>query len=133
MSDISLVKEWFRYAHNDLIVAKHSFEDLHPRQTDIAAFHSQQCAEKALKGFLIYHDIVYPKNHHLKEICAMCGQIDPSFSAIETLCAHLTPFAVVARYPDELAPEESIAKAAIEKAQEVYDFCFGKIPELQPK
>jgi hypothetical protein len=51
-------------------------------------------------------------------------------SAVETLCAHLTPFGVAARYPEDLAPKESIARAAIEKAQKVYDFCFSKIPEL---
>ena len=54
MSDINIVKEWFRYSHNDLISARHLFEDLHPKQTEIASYLSQQCAEKALKGFLIY-------------------------------------------------------------------------------
>jgi hypothetical protein len=61
----------------------------------------------------------------------VCKQIDPSFDAIETICAHLTPFAVTARYPEELSPEESITKAAIEKAQGVYDFCVVKISGLQ--
>jgi HEPN domain-containing protein len=131
MSGIDVVKEWFRYALNDLISARHLFEDLYPKQIEIASYLSQQCAEKALKGFLVYHDVAYPRIHDLKVVCAMCEQIDPSFDAIKTICAHLTPFAVAARYPEELSPDENITKAAIEKAQNVYDFCIAKIAELQ--
>jgi HEPN domain-containing protein len=131
MSDINIVKEWFRYSHNDLISARHLFEDLHPKQTEIASYLSQQCAEKALKGFLIYHDVVYPRTHDLKVVCNMCKEIDSTFDMIEAICAHLTPFAVVARYPEELSPGENIARTAIEKAQGIYGFCVAKIPELQ--
>ncbi|MCL1930189.1 MAG: hypothetical protein FWF55_00095 [Treponema sp.] len=35
MSEPDMVKEWFRYAHNDLTVAKHCFEDLHPKNKNI--------------------------------------------------------------------------------------------------
>jgi HEPN domain-containing protein len=131
MNDINIVKEWFRYSHNDLISARHLFEDLYPKQVEIASYLSQQCAEKALKGFLVYHNVAYPRIHDLKVICNICKQIDASFDTIEAICAHLTPFAVVARYPEELAPEESITKAAIEKAQRIYDFCTMKIPEMR--
>ena len=131
MSGIDVVKGWFRYSRNDLISARHLFEDLYPKQTEIASYLSQQCAEKALKGFLIYHDVEYPRIHDLKIICSMCKQIDASFGAIEAICAHLTPFAVTARYPEELSIEESIAKAAIDKAQNIYAFCIAKIPELR--
>jgi|GEM_PF-3903623 len=39
MSELSIADEWLRYASNDLIVAKHCFEDLHPKQTEIASYH----------------------------------------------------------------------------------------------
>ena len=51
MSDYRIVIEWLRYAQNDLVVAKHCIEDLRPKQTEIAAYHCQQCAEKAMKAF----------------------------------------------------------------------------------
>jgi HEPN domain-containing protein len=51
MNGHNIVAEWLRYANNDIIVAKHCFEDLHPKQTEIASYHCQQCAEKALKAF----------------------------------------------------------------------------------
>jgi hypothetical protein len=35
------------------------------------------------------------------------------------------------RYPNELAPDEAIAKLAIAKARQVYDFCVSKRPEIE--
>ena len=57
MSDNKIVQEWFRISQNDLISAQHLFNDLYPKQTEISCYHSQQCAEKALKGYLISLDI----------------------------------------------------------------------------
>ena len=126
MSGHNIAEEWLRYAHNDLIVANHCFNDLSPKQTDIASYHCQQCAEKSLKAFLIYKDIEYPKTHDLKLLCKMCQDIDNSFAEIISPCAHLTPYGVAARYPDELSPDENMVKLAISKAQQVYDFCLSK-------
>jgi len=127
MNGHSIAVEWLRYAHNDLVVAEHCFEDLHPKQTEIASYHCQQCAEKSLKAFLIYKDIEPPKIHDLKILCKMCQDIDGSFSDIAVLCAHLTPYGVTVRYPDELSPDEAMTKLAIGEAQQVYDFCIAKI------
>jgi HEPN domain-containing protein len=126
MSEPDVVKEWFRYAHNDLIVAKHCFEDLYPKQTEIASYHCQQCAEKALKAFLLFKDIEPQKIHDLKVLCKMCQDIDNSFADIIIQCAHLNPYGVAVRYPDELSPDEEMVKIAINDAQQVYDFCVGK-------
>ena len=122
MSDYKIVAEWLRYAQNDLVVAKHCLEDLHPKQTEIACYHSQQCAEKALKAFLIFKDIDPPKIHDLKVLCKMCQDVDGSFTEIAMQCAHLTPFGVTARYPFEFSPDENISKVTITKALQVYDF-----------
>jgi len=127
MNGYKIASEWLRYAHNDIVVAKHCFEDLHPKQTEIASYHCQQCAEKALKAFLIYKDIEPPKIHDLKLLCKMCLDIDGSFADIAVLCAHLTPYGVTVRYPDELSPDETMTKLAIEEARRVYDFCTAKI------
>jgi len=127
MNGHKIASEWLRYAYNDIVVAKHCFEDLHPKQTEIASYHCQQCAEKALKAFLIYKDIEPPKIHDLKLLCKMCGDIDRSFADIAVLCAHLTPYGVTVRYPDELSPDETMTKLAIAEARQVYDFCIAKI------
>jgi hypothetical protein len=46
----------------------------------------------------------------------MCLDIDGSFADIAVLCAHLTPYGVTVRYPDELSPDETMVKLAIDKA-----------------
>ena len=127
MSETEIAKEWLRYANNDLIVAKHCFEDLYPKQTEIASYHCQQCAEKALKAFLIYKDIEPPKTHDLKLLCKMCIEHDESFSNIAIYCSNLTPYGISVRYPDELCPDENMVKIAIHESQKVYDFCIVKI------
>ena len=127
MSDHKLVTEWFRYANNDLIVAKHCFNDLYPKQTEIAGYHCQQCAEKALKAFLIFNSMEPPKIHDLRVLCKMCKDINPSFLEIANQCSRLTAYGVATRYPDELVPDINMITLAIIEAQQVYDFCLEKI------
>ena len=129
MSDIKLIYEWLKYSQNDLISAKHLYEDLHPKQTEIACYLSQQCAEKALKGYILYKDTEPPKTHNLVELCQICANYDNSFEELLDACADLTPYGIAVRYPNELAVDDVIAKLAIGKAQSIYDFCVGKIPQ----
>jgi len=130
MSDINLVHEWLKYSQNDLISAKHLYEDLHPKQTEVACYLSQQCAEKALKGYIFFKDAEPPKTHNLVELCQICINYDNTFSEIMDSCADLTPYGVAVRYPNELAVDDVISKLAINKAQIILDFCTGKIPNL---
>ena len=55
---------------------------------------------------------------------------DNAFSEIKSTCADLNPYGVAVRYPNELAVDDAITKLAIDKAQVIYDFCAGKIPEI---
>jgi HEPN domain-containing protein len=130
MSDIKLVQEWLKYSHNDLISAHHLFDDLYPKQSEIACYLSQQCAEKALKGYLFFKDVEPPKTHNLVELCQKCMEHDNTFSEIIYDCADLTPYGIVVRYPNELAVDDIIAKSTIDKAQVIYDFCAGKVLEI---
>lgn len=129
MSDIRLVRERFNYSQNDLTSARHLLNDLYPKQSEIACYHSQQCAEKALKGFLLFKDIEPPRIRNLVELCQMCMGFDSTFSKILDACSDLTPYGVAARYPNELAVDDVIAKLAIEKADGIYAFCVEKIPK----
>jgi HEPN domain-containing protein len=58
-----LTREWLRKAAGDLKAA-----DLH----DLAAFHCQQAFEKALKGYLTWHDRPFRKTHDLVELIEQC-------------------------------------------------------------
>jgi len=46
-----LLKQWFDIAADDLDVVKGCMEKHHPPKLAIACYHSQQAAEKSLKGF----------------------------------------------------------------------------------
>jgi HEPN domain-containing protein len=127
MSDSKLVQEWFQYSQNDLVSAHHLFNDLHPKQSEIACYLSQQCAEKALKGFLFFKSTEPPRTHSLVELCQMCMKHDSSFFELLDDCADLTPYGVAVRYPNELAVDDVIAEAAIGKAKCIYDFCIEKV------
>jgi HEPN domain-containing protein len=83
MSDINLVKDWFRHSYNDYIVAKHSFEDLHPKQLEISSFHCQQCAEKSLKGYLVFKDLDPQRTHDLQLLNRLCIELDVSFKTVD--------------------------------------------------
>jgi HEPN domain-containing protein len=130
MPDKDLLTDWLRYAAGDLITAKHMFEDAYPKQTEISAWHSQQCAEKALKSFLVACDIDPPKIHNLDELVKRCRNIDDGFSEIQGDCQKLNPYGAATRYPNGLGIDEEIAKVVIERAQRIYDFCVAKIEFL---
>jgi hypothetical protein len=50
MTEIDVIREWFKFAQNDLIVAK-SCLALHPKQIDIACYHCQQSAVMKIETF----------------------------------------------------------------------------------
>jgi HEPN domain-containing protein len=104
------------------------FEDVWPKETEISVFHCQQCAEKALKAFLVFNNIEPPKIHDLIKLLKLCKNIDGGFSQLETYSKRLDPFSSASRYPNELAVNDPIVKTAIDDAQRVYDFCAAKIP-----
>jgi HEPN domain-containing protein len=129
MNANDLIREWFVHAYNNLLSAQHLFNDMHPRQIDIACYLSQQCAETALKGFLQFSNIDPDKIHNLRTLCEQCAEKDNSFQAIITSCIPLTIYSNVTRYPNELESDEAAAKAAIENAKLVYEFCLSKVQE----
>jgi HEPN domain-containing protein len=55
---------WFEKAHKDLRCAQIDLAADPPAPED-ALYHCQQAAEKALKGFLVWHDQPFPKTHDL--------------------------------------------------------------------
>jgi HEPN domain-containing protein len=56
-------KAWFTKADHDLLVAQ-ILLTTGPRLFDNVVFHAQQVAEKAIKGFLSWHDCPFRKTHN---------------------------------------------------------------------
>lgn len=75
MSELSLrlegALEWLERATEDLRAARHSRAGEFYRN---ALFPSQQCTEKAIKGFLTFNNITFPKTH---SIGALADLVEP--------------------------------------------------------
>lgn len=99
-------KAWLAKADMDLRAAAHELTAVPPFTAD-AVFHAQQAAEKAMKGFLAWHDVPFRKTHGLAEIGHQCADIDPSVESLLMRAAGLTQYAWKFRYPGE--SEESLA------------------------
>ncbi len=123
MTTLDLAKEWLRYAKSDLNTAKHMFNDVNPKETEISCYHSQQCAEKSLKAYLIVKEIDHPFIHDLVELIKLCADQETSFSTIQPYCVSLNPYSVQVRYPNELAVDDSMAGQAIDYAEKIFEFC----------
>jgi HEPN domain-containing protein len=130
---IAETRAWFTKAANDLRAADHEFSAVPPLLDDIV-FHCQQAAEKAMKGFLTWHNRPFRKTHSLEEIGEQCLEIDPTLKSLVDRAVPLTDYAWKFRYPG--GPEEPPlheAQAAFALAREVYEAILSHLPaEVRP-
>lgn len=95
-----------------------------------AVYHCQQAAEKALKAFLTFHDVVFPKTYDLVLLSDFCQSRDVSFQSLAESAEILTPYATLFRYPGEcMMPAEPDAREAVDAATLVLNFVLGKMPD----
>ncbi|MBN1653402.1 MAG: HEPN domain-containing protein [Deltaproteobacteria bacterium] len=72
-------KVWLGKARLDLRAAEHDLLASPPLVED-TVFHCQQAIEKALKGFLVWHDNPFRKTHDIDETGEACIKIDPTLT-----------------------------------------------------
>ncbi|HEU0264691.1 MAG TPA: HEPN domain-containing protein, partial [Geobacterales bacterium] len=123
-----LVKSWLIKAYRDLLSARELAEAAAPL-LDTAAYHCQQAAEKAIKGYLLFHDVRFEKSHDIELLVSQAKTVDQGFSACVEAARLLTPLAVEYRYPgDYVEPEPEEYREAFHAAQTIFDFIVGKLP-----
>ncbi len=116
---IRKAQQWVAYADDDLQVAKHVLTLENKTPFRLVAYHAQQCAEKYLKAYLVYHRIDFPHTHRILLLLELCPGRHEWPNNLED-AEELTPFAVMARYPSEYEPvTEAEAKRAVEIAEQV--------------
>ena len=108
------VKQWIDYAAQDLGVARHLFENYHPKPLEIVCYHCQQSAEKAIKAVIVslHWPTGIPKSHDLSFLLNQIHNYISIPDAIGDAADALTPFGTMTRYPNELTVEEHHAKHA---------------------
>jgi HEPN domain-containing protein len=101
---------------------------------DIAVYHCQQAAEKAIKAYLTYRDIIFEKTHNLVALLAFCTPLEPAFEQWREVARILTPYATEFRYPgDVLEPEKGESEQALAQAEALANFIIQQLPdEVKP-
>ena len=102
---VAETREWLEKVALDVRGARVDLDATPPLLED-ALFHCQQAVEKALKGFLAWHDVPFRM---------ACEQVDATLKAVVDPAVPLTEFAWAFRYPgDHPTP-------TLEEARQGYD------------
>lgn len=130
---VAETREWFQRAADDLAAAAHDLTSNPPLTRDVA-FHAQQAAEKAMKGFLMWHGRPFRKTHSLVELGKACVDIDISLESVLRRSAPLTEYAWRFRYPGEAeTPTVGVSREALATARLVCDTLLSRLPaEVAP-
>lgn len=120
-------EEWLIKAESDLKTAKKLITGDDPI-LDTATYHTQQCAEKALKAYLSFKQQPIVKIHDLGELVEICMKYNERFAELIDDADSLTPYNILYRYPPSFGfPEEEEVKIAIEKAEKILNFIKEEI------
>jgi HEPN domain-containing protein len=102
LSDLSpleqTVREWLVKADNDIRSAD-ALAKTRPPILDTAGYHSEQAAEKALKGLMLFHGLPLLKSHDLTLFVETLATAQPQIVFQRDAALYLTPFATLFRYP----------------------------------
>jgi HEPN domain-containing protein len=90
-------ERWLALADEHLRIARHAFSLKTSAPFRLIAFHAQQCAETALKGFLVANDIAFPHTHSIVRLLEL-ARASSWWTYRSDEAEQLTPFAVVTRY-----------------------------------
>ena len=128
-----LVQSWLIKAQHDLATARKLAAEPEP-YLDTAIYHCQQAAEKAVKGFLVFHDEEFEKSHNLPLLVTQATSKEAKFSERLDAAERLTPYATAFRYPGEvMEPERDEFDKAVQAAEELYTFVLSLLPkEVHP-
>jgi HEPN domain-containing protein len=127
MAAKNFLTAWLEKAAEDLNTVEILWDEDGPNT--VICFHCQQCAEKALKSFLVAQKKEPPKTHDLEKLLSLATEIDVDFKDYAPECASLTRFYFEVRYPGDhfLHFSRQDAKRAKEHAESVYKFVKEKI------
>jgi len=128
---LEMTRQWIMLANDDLRLAQFILDDDDPICW-ASAFHSQQCAEKALKAFLTFHDIRAKKTHEIDYLLELCCRVNPDFEQFKQTAGKLTEYAVDSRYPapHHYASDEDAGQAT-EIARGIFEFVLKSLPDLE--
>ena len=120
-----LVDAWLSQASVDMQAAKLLLSSSDVNLSGVVCYHSQQAAEKALKGLLAAAGLEIEKTHDLVRLLDLCANTGISVDLIMPAATLLTPFATQSRYPGMgKNPSLSQSQGAIAAAEKTLSWVF---------
>ena len=95
-----IAKSWLEKADKDLEVAELLLKRK-KRFVDLSCFHLQQAFEKYLKALIAYNGVFPQKTHDLGKLLNQTAKYNLKLLKFIDAANHISPFAVIPRYPDE--------------------------------
>lgn len=124
----TLVHKWVMKSRRDLLSAKRLAHGKDP-YFDTAIYHCQQAVEKAVKGWLVFHDQSFTKTHDLRLLMAQALELEPKFKKWLDIAEQVSPYATAYRYPGEiLEPSADEFNKTFQSAIKFYDFVCSILP-----
>ena len=121
---MAIYEDWLLKSKRDLDTSKVLLQNTF---YDTSIYHTQQCAEKALKGYCVYRRQPLTKTHDLEKILNICIELDSNFSELDILATSLNGLDVRFRYPDvEFEPDAQEVTDAIGWSERILDFVIAK-------
>src|SRR5690606_17118771 len=115
MTSIEKSEAWMRQAGFDLEAARLSIRHGY---FEWSSFQSQQSAEKALKGLLIFLDGYAPRGHRLGGLLGMANRLDPRVKdEIRVSHVALEAATFISRYPFAIPAQKMSTHEFIEKEE----------------
>jgi HEPN domain-containing protein len=123
------IQQWLSKSQRDLAAARVLFQH---QLFDATVYHCQQSAEKALKAYLVYQQLILQKTHNLVVLLESCIKFNTNFEVLRNSAESLTPYATEFRYPgDIIEPEQDDVEEALEMAVLVLSFVTKAVPSLE--
>ena len=107
-----------------------------PEFIEPALFHCQQAAEKAIKGFLLFHEVHFEKTHDIGRLLRQAAAISPHLLSLLVEAEGLTIHAAATRYPRILIPplEAADRDMALSHARAITRTMLALLPpEVRPE
>ena len=119
--------DWLFHSYQDHLAAEVLIND--ERLYSIAAFHCQQCIEKALKAFLLFKNRKLFDGHNLTWLCKQAALMDQSFTKWITKSTILNRYYIETRYPADIPADIDIdtINDIMEATEEMLDFICAEI------
>jgi HEPN domain-containing protein len=119
--------DWLERAHEDIQSAEKLLDS--EDTLNAAAFHCQQCIEKALKGYILFKTHQHVDGHNLTWLCRQAIKSDRRFAKWLDESVVLNRYYIETRYPADipLALDSITVNRSYDMARAMYRFICDEV------